>query len=52
MIKKVRDLTDKELRSICEKAPDCKECPLSDSDFYGESFACAIEIMRRTVEIK
>lgn len=52
MKKKVRDLTEEELQSICDKQLlSCDNCPLSASDFYGESYACAIELMKREVEI-
>ena len=51
MIKTVRDLTEEELQSICNKQFDCRSCPLSEADFYGDSIACAIELMKRRVEV-
>ena len=52
MKKKVRDLTEKELQSICDKQQfDCKDCPLAEFDFWGEYNVCAIEIMNKEVEI-
>lgn len=51
MIKKFKDLSDRDVKSICLKHSTCYECPLGITFDYGKHIFCVHDILERKIEI-
>ena len=50
MKKKIKDLTDKERKTVCRKYAPCSNCPLSVIDFTGDGM-CIKRLLESEVEV-